>query len=169
MLAGLQPLKSYSGKLPIKVHLHKEQNQLWKLRNNMWKMIKVNIKDTETTTMNLFYCLYCYLWSDLTHFLRFALLFEQVTASWVITICWITLLLIMPLDRHSSCSRVLETALSRNSPLWKRCSEKMQQIYRRTPMPKFDFNKVALQFCLNHTLAWVCPFQLVPYFQKTFL
>ena len=27
----------------------------------------------------------------------------------------------------------------------KRCSENMQQIYRRTPMPKSDFNKVALQ------------------------
>ena len=28
--------------------------------------------------------------------------------------------------------------------LRKRCSENMQQIYRRTPMPKCDFNKVAL-------------------------
>ena len=27
----------------------------------------------------------------------------------------------------------------------KRCSEIMQQIYRRTPMPKCDFNKVAKQ------------------------
>ena len=27
----------------------------------------------------------------------------------------------------------------------KRCSENMQEIYRRTPMPKCDFNKVALQ------------------------
>ena len=27
----------------------------------------------------------------------------------------------------------------------KRCSENMQQIYRRTPMPKRNFNKVALQ------------------------
>ena len=26
-----------------------------------------------------------------------------------------------------------------------RCSENMQQIYRRTPMPKCNFNKVALQ------------------------
>ena len=25
------------------------------------------------------------------------------------------------------------------------CSEKMQQIYRRTPMPKCDFDKVAKQ------------------------
>ena len=27
----------------------------------------------------------------------------------------------------------------------KRCSKNMQQIYRRTPMPKYDFNKVAKQ------------------------
>ena len=30
--------------------------------------------------------------------------------------------------------------------LKKRCSGNMQQIYRRTPMPKCDFNKVAKQF-----------------------
>ena len=29
--------------------------------------------------------------------------------------------------------------------LKKRCSKNMRQIYRRTPMPKCDFNKVALQ------------------------
>ena len=33
--------------------------------------------------------------------------------------------------------------------LLKRCSENMQQIYRRTPMPKCDFNKVALQKILD--------------------
>ena len=27
----------------------------------------------------------------------------------------------------------------------KKCSENMQQIYRRTPMPISDFNKVALE------------------------
>ena len=30
--------------------------------------------------------------------------------------------------------------------LKKSCSENMQQIYRKTPVPKCDFNKVALQF-----------------------
>ena len=30
--------------------------------------------------------------------------------------------------------------------LMKRCSENMQQIYRRTPMPKFDLNKIASNF-----------------------
>ena len=36
--------------------------------------------------------------------------------------------------------------------LKKKCPENMQQIYRRTPMPKFDFNKVALQRTLQRTL-----------------
>ena len=31
----------------------------------------------------------------------------------------------------------------------------MQQIYRRTPIPKCDFNKVAKQRYRNRTLAWV--------------
>ena len=37
--------------------------------------------------------------------------------------------------------------------LRKRSSENMQQIYRRTPAPKCDFNKVALQLYWNRTLA----------------
>ena len=32
----------------------------------------------------------------------------------------------------------------------KRCSENMQQIYRRTPMPKCDYNKVAFKFTGEH-------------------
>ena len=39
--------------------------------------------------------------------------------------------------------------------LKKMCSENMQQIYRRTPMPKCDFNKVALKNYWNRTSAWV--------------
>ena len=50
----------------------------------------------------------------------------------------------------------------------KRCSENMQQIYRRTPMLKCDFNKVGKQFYLNHTLAWVFSYKFVAYFQNTF-
>ena len=47
------------------------------------------------------------------------------------------------------------------------CSENMQQIYRRAPMPKYDFNKVALQLYWNHASAWVfCKF--AAYFQNTF-
>ena len=41
----------------------------------------------------------------------------------------------------------------------KRCSENMQQIYRRTPMLKCDFNKVALlcnfiEITLQHGCFW---------------
>ena len=51
----------------------------------------------------------------------------------------------------------------------KRCSEKMQQSCRRTPMPKCDFNKVAKQ------LYWVAlrhgcyPVNLLPIFRTPFL
>ena len=42
----------------------------------------------------------------------------------------------------------------------KRCSENMQQIYRRTPMPMCDFNKVALQSAKSAWLLlfiqWLC-------------
>ena len=51
--------------------------------------------------------------------------------------------------------------------LEKRCSENMQQIYRRTPVPKCDFNKVALQLYSNHTSAWVFSCKFAAYFQKT--
>ena len=54
--------------------------------------------------------------------------------------------------------------------LKKRCSENIQQIYRRRPMPKCDFNKVALQLYCNSALAWTwmlsCKF--AAYFQNTF-
>ena len=37
----------------------------------------------------------------------------------------------------------------------KRCSENMQQISRRRPMPNSGFNKVAKQLYWNHTLVWM--------------
>ena len=49
----------------------------------------------------------------------------------------------------------------------KRCSENMQQIYRRTPMLKCDFNKVAKQLYWNHTLAWVFYSKFAASFQNT--
>ena len=36
-----------------------------------------------------------------------------------------------------------ETIMSRRVLLIKRCSENMQQIYRKTPMSNYDFNKIA--------------------------
>ena len=44
----------------------------------------------------------------------------------------------------------------------------MQQIYRRTPMPKCDFNKVAKQLYWNHTSAWVFSCKFAAYFWKPF-
>ena len=41
--------------------------------------------------------------------------------------------------------------------LKKRCCENMQQIYRRTPMPNCDFNKVA-KLILNDPLKWTVRF-----------
>ena len=52
-------------------------------------------------------------------------------------------------------------------PIWgvpmKRCSENMQQISRRTPTPKCDFNKVA-----NRTSARVFSCKFAAYFRNTF-
>ena len=56
---------------------------------------------------------------------------------------------------------------SRGAPN-KRCSENMQQIHSGTPIPKFDFNKVALQLYWNCTSAWVFPCKLAAYFPNTF-
>ena len=37
--------------------------------------------------------------------------------------------------------------------LRKRCSENIQQIYRRTPMPKCDYNKVAIGLKLKLVIS----------------
>ena len=50
----------------------------------------------------------------------------------------------------------------------KRCSENMQKIYRRTPVPTCDLNKVALQLYWNHTSTWVFSRKFPVYFQNTF-
>ena len=52
--------------------------------------------------------------------------------------------------------------------LKKRCSENVQQIYRRTPMPKCDFNKVPKQFYWNHTSVWVFSCKFAAYFRTPF-
>ena len=48
------------------------------------------------------------------------------------------------------------------------CSENMQQIYRRTPMPKSDLNKVTLQLYWKHTSTWMFSCKFPAYFQNTF-
>ena len=56
----------------------------------------------------------------------------------------------------------------RGGVLRERCSENIQQIYRRTLMPKSDFNKDAKQLYWNRTLAWVFSCKFAVYFQNTF-
>ena len=48
----------------------------------------------------------------------------------------------------------------------KRCSENMQQIYRRAPMPKCDFREVALQLYWNHIWARAFSCKFVAYYQN---
>ena len=45
----------------------------------------------------------------------------------------------------------------------------MQQIYRITPMLKYDFNKIAKQFYWNLILAWVFYLKFAAYFRTLFL
>ena len=52
--------------------------------------------------------------------------------------------------------------------LKRRCSENMQEIYRRTPMPKCNFNEVALQLHWNCTSTWVFSCKFDGCFQSTF-
>ena len=57
--------------------------------------------------------------------------------------------------------------------LKKSCPKNMQQIYRRTPLPKCDFNKVALQLYCNFIeialLHGYSPVNLLHIFRTTFL
>ena len=57
---------------------------------------------------------------------------------------------------------------SRGVPM-KRCSENMLQIYRRTPMPKCDFNKLLCKFIEMTLRHRVSPVNLVHIFKKPFL
>ena len=43
-----------------------------------------------------------------------------------------------------------------------------QQIYKKTHMPKCDFNNFALQLYWNYTSAWVFSCKFAAYFQNTF-
>ena len=47
------------------------------------------------------------------------------------------------------------------------CSANMQQIYRRTPMRKCDFRKVANQLYWNHTSTWFFSCKFAAYLQDT--
>ena len=76
------------------------------------------------------------------------------------------------LKTHNQHTRQYKFAKGQKQPprgfLKKRCFENMQQIYNRTPMPKYDFNKVSKQLYWNHTSAWVFSCNFAAYFQNTF-
>ena len=76
-----------------------------------------------------------------------------------------------PLISQMCISQKVKVAIFRSSHpevfFKKRCSESMQQIYRRTLMQKCDFNKVALQLYWNHTSGWVSSRSFTEYFQHT--
>ena len=65
-------------------------------------------------------------------------------------------------------SIILQKQPSRDA-LRKMCSKNMLKFYKRTLMPKCNFNKVALQLYWNPTLAWVFSCKFAAYFQNTFL
>ena len=44
----------------------------------------------------------------------------------------------------------------------------MHQIYRRTPMPKCNFNKFALQRYWDYTSAWVFSYKFAELFKNNF-
>ena len=59
---------------------HFFQSQQWKHQNNEWNVFKVNNKDTRTTSLTSFWCLYCWLWTNITHCLGISII---VNADWV--------------------------------------------------------------------------------------
>ena len=65
--------------------------------------------------------------------------------------------------------RLQDCVCSERQILIKRYSENMLEIYRRTPMPKCEFNKVAEKLYWYHTSAWVSSCKFAAYFQNTFL
>ena len=65
----------------INWYLHVQSRQC-KHQNNMWKLLKVNTKDTRTTSLTSFWCLHYKFWTDVTHCSGVSILdFEQVRSA----------------------------------------------------------------------------------------
>ena len=67
---------------------------------------------------------------------------------------------------HVTVLKVSEAAIQRCS--YKKVLWKYAQIYKRAPMPKSDFNKVALLLYWNCTLAWMFSCKFAAYIQFHF-
>ena len=70
--------------------------------------------------------------------------------------------------RHKDQYPLNQQKQSSRGVLRKRCSKYMQQIYRRTSMPKCDFKKVGKQLYWNRTSAWMFSCNFAAYFQTVF-
>ena len=66
--------------------------------------------------------------------------------------------------RSSMENNDLHTETAIKKCLRKRCSENLQQNYKRTPMPKSNLNKNTLKLFWNHTSAWFLFCKFVAYF-----
>ena len=120
-------------------------------------MFRVNYKDTGTTIMTLFWCLY----DNFKHISHIVLTFPLLTLNRQMR----------PGINHYR-KRIQRTDIQKQPPrrvLGKRFSENMQQIYRRTPMQKCDFNKGALQLYRNHTWHGYSPVNMLYIFRTPFL
>ena len=92
--------------------------------------------------------------------------YQQYLLSWIL-LYYSCLVSTMPLLFSADVIKEYQKHPSRGV-LRKRYFENMQQIYRRTAMPKCDFTKVALQPYWNRTSAWVFFCKFAAYFQSTF-
>ena len=83
--------------------------------------------------------------------------------------CKIVVIFIKEVDIYNlKLSKLLLQKQPLKGVLEKRCSENMQQIYRRTPMPKCNFNKAAKQLYWYRTSAWVFSSKFPAYFLNIF-
>ena len=80
--------------------------------------------------------------------------------------CWIIHFFLRNF-RIADCLSTTEAALQRFYQ--EKATGNMQQIYRRTAMPKCDFNKLALQLNWSHVLAWVFSYKFDAFFRTPLL
>ena len=63
------------------------QSQQWNHQNNVINQFKCSNKNTRTTSLTLFWCLYCWLQRDFTGCFDVCIVdFKQVNAAWVVKI-----------------------------------------------------------------------------------
>ena len=143
--------------------------------NNQWQQLVLKTIEKDVGEENSFWILWYHVWNKsiiLWFFGEFwimelhwhkiylgSFIIDRVLNGWEITGLFVNIM------RYGS---ELEHKQPSRDVLTKRCFENMRQIYRRTPLRKCDFNKVALQLYRNRTSAWVFYCKFAAYFQNTF-